>query len=88
MSEYIVDVGDMDKEHVEMFGKKATTIFGNPIKGEIVRCRDCKYCEVQTVSYYSSNTFFVCLADWCEGSDHDNPTVESDGFCAWGEKKC
>lgn len=53
---------------------------------KIVRCKDCKYCELQTVSY-SDKPLFVCLAEWCEGSEHDNPLVEPDGFCAWGERK-
>ena len=52
---------------------------------EIVRCRDCKHHELQTV-VYSSKPLSICTAEWCEGSEHDNPLVEPDGFCAWGER--
>ena len=76
MSEYIVDGRNI------IIARQGKT----PHWTEVVRCRDCKYCEVQTVCY-SSNPYFVCLADWCEGADHDNPIVESDGFCAWGERR-
>jgi hypothetical protein len=53
---------------------------------EIVRCRDCKHHELQGVSY-SDKPLSVCTAEWCEGSEHDNPLVEPNGFCAWGERK-
>ena len=53
---------------------------------EIVRCRDCKHHESQGVSY-SDKPLSVCTAEWCEGSEHDNPLVEPNGFCAWGERK-
>ena len=53
---------------------------------EIVRCGDCKHHELQTVSH-SDKPLSVCTAEWCEGSEHDNPLVEPYGFCAWGERK-
>ena len=43
MSEYIVDVGDADEKHLEMFHIQADALFGHPVKEEIVRCRDCKW---------------------------------------------
>lgn len=52
----------------------------------IVRCRDCKHYELQTVSY-SDKPLSVCTAEWCEGAERDNPLVEPGGFCAWGERK-
>lgn len=52
----------------------------------IVRCRDCKFGEQQIVRF-SPDPIFVCLADWCKGSEGDNPLVDIDGFCAWGERK-
>lgn len=53
---------------------------------EVVRCFDCKHHELQNVSY-SDKPLSVCTAEWCEGSEHDNPLVESNGFCAWGERR-
>jgi hypothetical protein len=41
----------------------------------IVRCRDCKWCMA-----YSEATY-------CDRFAHELPTVEPDGFCAWGERK-
>ena len=52
----------------------------------IIRCRDCKHLEMQTVSY-SKKPLSICTAEWCEGAEGDNPLVEPDGFCAWGERK-
>lgn len=54
--------------------------------GEVVRCRDCRHYEMQTVRY-SGEPLSVCTAEWCEGSEGDNPLVEPNGFCAWGIKK-
>lgn len=52
---------------------------------KVVYCRNCKHHELQKVSY-SEKPLSVCTAEWCEGSEHDNPLIEPDGFCAWGEK--
>ena len=53
---------------------------------EIVRCRDCKYHELLTVSY-SDNPLSVCYSEQWIGAEGDNPLVEPDGFCKWGERK-
>lgn len=42
---------------------------------EIVRCRDCRWCMA-----YSKATY-------CDRFAHALPTVEPDGFCAWGERR-
>ena len=42
---------------------------------EIVRCRDCRWCMA-----YSKATY-------CDRFAHELPTVELDGFCAWGRRK-
>lgn len=44
-------------------------------KEEVVRCRDCKWCMA-----YSKATY-------CDRFAHELPTVELDGFCAWGKRK-
>lgn len=54
--------------------------------GELITCRDCRFCEKQTVRY-SLKPIFVCLADWCMGSEGDNPIVKPNGFCAWSERR-
>lgn len=75
MSEYIVDVGNADAEHIALLGEQATHCFGYPINECIVRCRDCKWCMA-----YSNATY-------CDRFAHGLPTVEPDGFCAWGERR-
>lgn len=42
---------------------------------EIVRCRDCRWCMA-----YSKATY-------CDRFAHELPTVEPNGFCAWGERR-
>lgn len=42
---------------------------------KVVRCRDCKWCMA-----YSNATY-------CDRFAHALPTVEPDGFCAWGERR-
>lgn len=53
---------------------------------EIVRCRDCKHCDYMAVSYLDK-PLSVCYSEQWIGAEGDNPLVESDGFCAWGERK-
>lgn len=44
---------------------------------EIVRCRDCVYFDK-----YENDEISVCYR-----FDNEQPIVEPDGFCAWGERK-
>lgn len=53
---------------------------------EIVRCSDCKYHDYMTVSY-SDKPLSVCYSEQWIGAEGDNPLVEPNGFCAWGERK-
>lgn len=53
---------------------------------EIVRCRDCKHHEYLNVSY-SDKLYSVCLSEQWIGAEGDNPLVEPNGFCKWGERK-
>lgn len=85
MIEYIVRVNEND-ERWHYVEQQYTHFFGYQITEEIVRCRDCRNLESQTVSY-SDKPIFVCTAEWCEGAERDNPLVEPDGFCAWGERR-
>lgn len=43
----------------------------------IVRCRDCVYFDK-----YENDEISVCYR-----FDNEQPIVEPDGFCAWGERK-
>ena len=45
------------------------------VKEPIVRCRDCKLCVVKGYRLY------------CDLNAGGFPEVESDGFCAWGERR-
>lgn len=44
---------------------------------EIVRCRDCIYFDK-----YENDEISVCYR-----FDNEQPIVEPDGFCAWGERR-
>ena len=78
MSEYIVE---LDSKHSialrlafaeEMRG-------GDFVRGEIVRCRDCKWYHEEWNRKLRRDTIFC---DWLNGAH-----VEPDGFCAWGERQ-
>lgn len=43
---------------------------------KVVRCKDCRYYDL-----YPNDSIFVCYR-----FDNEQPIVEPDGFCAWGEK--
>lgn len=91
MSEYIIEWFDIGGQLTRLCeGNVPLVLWPKLIREErrrekIVRCRDCKHHELQGVSY-SDKLLSVCTAEWCEGSEHDNPLVEPDGFCAWGER--
>lgn len=73
MSEFIVDVGDADELHFAAFQKTAEFCCGYPVRGEVVRCRDCRW----LMSYW--------MSDYCDYFKH---AINSpDGFCKWGERK-
>jgi len=57
----------------DSWGEKSITLFGVPI----VRCRDCVYFDK-----YENDEISVCYR-----FDNEQPIVEPDGFCAWGEKR-
>lgn len=68
MSEYIVDFKNAERvSHFESLFADFTA----PIREEIVRCRDCKWCMA-----YSQATY-------CDRFAHALPSVEPNGFCAW-----
>ena len=49
----------------------------------IVRCRDCRY-----YGYYDGSTWCSRTYEQVPSGTCDYQTVEPDGFCAWGERKC
>ena len=42
---------------------------------EIVRCMDCRWCMAYSKAAY------------CDRFAHALPTAETDGYCAWGERR-
>jgi hypothetical protein len=51
---------------------------------EIVRCRDCKNCEMD----YTDGVMFGETVCWAWDNGHDYPHLTSpDGFCYRGERK-
>lgn len=87
MSEYIIKLpnGGAVDECIRLRGYEKS-LYGYELHEEIMRCRDCKYHEYLNVSY-SDKLFSVCLSEQWIGAEGDNPLVEPDGFCAWGERK-
>lgn len=78
MSEYIVKLptyGAAD-EFFKTHEMPDMTLYGYPLTGEIVRCRDCRYYEDT-----GNCTWFECSLCWLLAE------VTSDGFCAWGERR-
>lgn len=75
MSEYIIKINE-----------PISTLFYERKLKEIVRCRDCKYHELLTVSYLN-NPLSVCISEQWVGAEGDNPLVVPNGFCKWGERK-
>lgn len=90
MSEYIVE---LDSKHSialrlaffeEMRG-------GDFVRGEIVRCRDCKYMfdwayDCPMCKLWARKTQRVELGNY-EPDDYVYPIVKPDGFCAWAVKR-
>ena len=91
MSEHIVDTFGIVQDFADLHDSMNTPLY-EAIMGvmvsrqreEIVRCRDCKYA---VDSYYGCRYFsHMDLAGdyrWKEAPAE----VESDGFCAWGERR-
>ena len=79
MSEYIIDLGaSWVTDYAKEFG--VLNIGGWPVKGEVVRCRDCKY--------YRDHEWIIAsdVGDVCHFFG-DGVKVEPGGFCSWGERK-
>lgn len=88
MSEYIVKLptyGAAD-EFFKTHEMPDMTLYGYPLTGEIVRCRDCKH--MHTVHSWLGMDVDECWlhADPETGALGKNRT-EPDGFCAWGERR-
>ena len=77
MSEYIVDlpVGGAADEFFKLHEMPDMTLYGYPLTGEIVRCRDCEHFE-KTVQF-----------GICHRSEFLPMWAELNGFCAWPERK-
>lgn len=63
-----------------------TGVIPDVITDSIVRCHDCKYHDYMHV-LYSDRPLSVCYSEQWKGAEGDNPLVEPDGFCKWGERK-
>lgn len=68
MSEYVYDMGDCH----------------DPIREEIVRCRDCKHFTPKGTHKFENRK---TNADYCKYVRGWMLQITPDGFCAWGERK-
>lgn len=79
MAEYIIEC---DEEGTILL------LPGMKLAERIVRCIDCIYCERQVVN--KKRVASEPYRYWChsfEGMDGESSPVESNGFCAWGERR-
>lgn len=74
MSEYVVDFGDKSTAFVGLAMAEAES-HGATLMERVVRCRDCRWCMAYSKVAY------------CDRFAHALPTAETDGFCAWGERR-
>ena len=73
MSEYIVDLTDVEKRQ---FTWSIETLCNSvPVRGEIVRCRDCYFADEIESGY------------WCDRFECGKEPVTPGGFCAWAVKR-
>lgn len=87
MSEYIVDVGNADEEYIAYFGQMAEKLMGNPIREEIVRCRDCRFSYEDELGNLRCQGPLIEPWDYYNDEPSDGVKIEPKGFCAWGERK-
>ena len=86
MSEYVVDVPDgMSIAHASD-GTYPTCCRELTMCAEVVRCRDCAFCDVTDLSgyFHGSHKHDKSL---CIRVDDTWFLVKPDGFCAWGERR-
>lgn len=69
MAEIIVDIGDNLVETI-----------GCEYSGELVRCKECRYCKRKRGTFKGEPIIFYR----CEENNRD---VESDDFCSYGERE-
>ena len=93
MAEYIFDYdGWAEQMRTEVFGiawcfglyKAIAEVMHERKRERIVRCRDCKHCEMD----YTDGAMFGETVCWAWDNGHDYPNFTSpDGFCYRGERK-
>lgn len=76
-TEYVVDFGDYRSNRFVMLNMTLIKQNGAKLQERIVRCRDCVYFDK-----YENDEISVCYR-----FDNEQPIVEPDGFCAWGERR-
>ena len=73
---YISAARAEEMEHRERLARAEHIVDGlGEVKGEIVRCRDCKHYENYTCNSWQWHNWDAPIE------------VEPDGFCAWGERR-
>ena len=88
MSEYIVKLptyGAAD-EFFKTHEMPDMTLYGYPLTGEIVRCRDCKHATISTMGVCKYCEMFVLPDTDGYGAD-PQVNLPLDFFCAWGERR-
>lgn len=79
MSECIIDISYLEKEHPMMFGEQPTALMGCPLKEKIIRCKDCWHMCVNTIRCNNAeiDRWLTCVKFGINVKEND--------FCAWGK---
>lgn len=90
MSELIVEFNKTIYDKMVESGilKKAdhVTLYGIPVSGEIIRCRNCKYISDESTLELSNGDKFY----WCSINERDVIVSENEslnGYCSWAERE-
>lgn len=92
MTEHIYDEDGKFTTETLPNGTQVVTVV--PIRREeIVRCRDCRYCDDREAERWDS-TLAELYGEppmYCDSPQWDGPylhrSVKPDGFCAWGDRE-
>jgi len=76
VSEYIIELPDcVVEKHMALTGQPPQSFHGQPLTGELVRCRDCVNWDSEKLGY---------LADFCPAV---RKCTHPNDWCCWGYEK-
>ena len=79
MTEYIVNIEDLEREYRKYTDQEPETVFGHRLREKVTRCGDCKYLRRRSSAL---NTMVCGRLGYI-----NSVVVKPGGFCAWGERR-